>query len=460
MHLQFEKYFQESAALPVKEECEVLVVGGGCSGIAAAVAAARQGAKTVLLERNFLLGGDALAGGLSWLSYFNLYHTFHTEPRQLVYGIGYEIAKRLTDMGATPGFYEDTATWAQESCGIHADRESLKAFFQTFLEESGVEIHYGAFVADAVMEKNDIRGVVVQEDTERYVILAGMVIDASGDGDVAFHAGANCHEYEVHGVGMAFGVSDVDLDKAVDYGNSYKALTHTAYGTQGEMKGKVVKYGLRTNYVPGLTPKQQASEIHSSFCIETVHDGEATYINGVNTPGSKIIDPIETTDTIIRLRENIIKSVGFLNENIPGFENAKLSWTTPIAGARQTRYVECLYDIPASDILNGVIHTDSIGLFGCQDTHYAGYLIKDGGWYGIPYRALVPKFVGNLYVLGRMLSSEFISYMSTRLTIACFVEGQAAGTAAVMALRAGCQPAELDTNKLRTALVQAGVYLG
>lgn len=89
-----------------------------------------------------------------------------------------------------------------------------------------------------------------------------------------------------------------------------------------------------------------------------------------------------------------------------------------------------------------------------------GYLIKDGGWYGIPYRALVPKFVGNLYVLGRMLSSEFISYMSTRLTIACFVEGQAAGTAAVMALRAGCQPAELDTNKLRTALVQAGVYLG
>lgn len=122
--------------------------------------------------------------------------------------------------------------------------------------------------------------------------------------------------------------------------------------------------------------------------------------------------------------------------------------------------MECLYDIPASDILNGVIHTDSIGLFGCQDTHYAGYLIKDGGWYGIPYRALVPKFVGNLYVLGRMLSSEFISYMSTRLTIACFVEGQAAGTAAVMALRAGCQPAELDTNKLRTALVQAGVYLG
>ena len=460
MKLQYKKYFQESANLPVKKECEILVVGGGCSGIAAAVAAARQGAKTILLERNFLLGGDALAGGLSWLSYFNLYHSFHAQPRQLVYGIGYEIARRLTDMGVTPGFYEDTGTWAQESRDIHADRESLKAFFQMFLEENGVEICYGAFVADAVMEKSDIRGVVVQEDTDRYVVLAGMVIDASGDGDVAFHAGANCHEYEVHGVGMAFGLSDVDLEKAAEYGESYNALTHLAYGTQGEMQGKLVKYGLRTNYVPGLTPKQQAAEIHSSFCVETVHEGEATYINGVNTPGSKIIDPVETTDTIVRLRENIIKSVAFLNENIPGFENARLSWTTPIAGARQTRYVECLYDIPASDILNGVIPEDSIGLFGCQDCHYAGYLIKDGGWYGIPYRALVPKFVGRLYVLGRMLSSEYLSYMSTRLTIACFVEGQAAGTAAVMALRSNCQPAELDTDRLRAKLVQDGVYLG
>jgi hypothetical protein len=302
--------------------------------------------------------------------------------------------------------------------------------------------------------------VVVQQDARRYVILADMVVDASGDGDIAFHAGANCREYEVHGVGMAFGVCGVDLEKAADYGRGYNALTHAAYGTQGEMKGKLVKYGLRTNYVPGLTPPQKESEIHSSFCIETVHEGEATYINGVNTPDSKILDAVEATDTIVRLRENIVKSVAFLNKHIPGFENARLSWTTPIAGARQTRYVECHYDIPAGDILNGVIHADSIGLFGCQDAHYAGYLIKDGGWYGIPYRALVPKFVGNLFAVGRMLSSHWISYMSTRLTIACFIEGQAAGTAAVMALQDGRRPADLDTDKLRTALVQDGVYLG
>jgi hypothetical protein len=460
MQLHYERVFKAENQLPVQAECDVLVVGGGCSGISAAVAAARRGAKTILLERNFLLGGDALAGGISWLSYFNLYHSFNTQPRQLVYGIAYEIASRLVEMGVTPGFYEDTAIWAQESRGIHADRERLKAFFQAFLSESGVEIRYGALAADAVMDGSDVKGVVVQDGSRRYAILAGMVVDASGDGDIACHAGANCREYEVHGVGMAFGVSDVDLEKAADYGRGYNALTHAAYGTQGEMKGKLVKYGLRTNYVPGLTPPQKASEIHSSFCIETVYDGEAPYINGVNTPGSKTIDPVEATDTILRLRENIVKSVAFLNEYIPGFEKARLSWTTPIAGARQTRYVECHYDIPASDILGGVIHTDSIGLFGSQDAHYAGYLIKDGGWYGIPYRALIPKFVGNLFAVGRMLSSHWISYMSTRLTIACFIEGQAAGTAAAMALQAGCRPAELDTGELRRALVQDGVYLG
>lgn len=460
MTLTEEKYLTYEQHTPIKCECDVLVIGGGSSGVSAAVAAARKGAKTVLVERNPLLGGDLLAGGLSWLSYFNLFREFSAEPKQLVFGIAYEIVQRLTEEGSCPGFYEDMAQWTQESRGTHADRERIKGFFYDFLEENGVRLYLNSLAADAVMEENTIKGVIIQSGTERFAIMAKVVIDASGDGDVAYYAGANCREYKSHGVGMAFGLANVDLNKALEYGEEKKALTHKCFGTRGEMKDKLVKYGLRTYYIPELKKPQKASEIHNSFCVESAHEGEATYINGVNTEDSNILDSKKSSDTIIRLRENIFKSVRFLNEYIPGFENAYLNWTTQVAGARQTRYVECLYDITADDVVNGVIPEDSIGLFGSLDAHYAGYVIKDAKWYGIPYRALIPKFVGNLFTIGRMLSSNWITYMSTRLTVACFLQGQAAGTAAALAVKEGCSITELEVSKLQEVLRQDGVYLG
>lgn len=460
MVLKEQRYLQLKLRTPVRCECDVLVVGGGCSGVSTAIAAARKGAKTVLVEKNSLLGGDMLAGGLMWLSYFNLYREFDAEPKQVVYGIAYEIAKRLEAEGASPGFYEDTAKWANESRGTHADRERIKGFFYELMEENGVTLYLNSMVTDAVMEDRNITGVIVQSKSDRFAIKAKVVIDASGDGDVAHYAGANCREYKNHGVGMAFGLSDVDLNRAYQYGTTKDAVCNIGFGNQGEMKDKIVQYSLRTYFIPELEAGQKASGIHNSFCVESSHEGEATYINGVNTYDSNIIDSRKSTDTVVRLRENIFKSVKFLNDTIPGYEKAYLNWTSQIAGARQTRYVECLCDILPEDAMNGVIPEDSIGLFAGFDAHYAGYVIKDAKWYGIPYRALIPKFVGNLLVLGRMLSSNFVTYMSTRLTVGCFVQGQAAGTAAALSIQSGCSVAELDVKKLREVLRDDGVYLG
>lgn len=460
MILTEQKILQKEQNTPIRNECDVLVVGGGSAGVAAAIAAARKGAKTILVERYPLLGGDLLAGGLSWLSYYNVFREFNAEPKQLVFGIANEMAQRLIAEGSSPGFYEDMGQWTQESRGYHVERERMKGFFYEFIEENGIQLYLNSLVSDTIVEDGTIKGVIIQSKTSRFAIMSKVVIDTSGDGDVAYYAGANCHEYKTHGVGMAFGLSNVDLDKAMKYGEEKKALTHKCYATQGEMKDKIVKYGLRTYYIPELKKAQKASEIHGSFCVESAHEGEATYINGVNTDGSNIIDSRKSTDTIIRLRENIFKSVKFLNNNIPGFEKAYLNWTTPIAGARQTRYVECLYDITADDVSDGIIPEDSIGLFGGHDGHYAGYVIKEGKWYGIPYRALIPKFVGNLLVAGRMLSSSWITYMSTRLVVACFIQGQAAGTAAALAIQSNCSVADLDVSRLQEVLKSDGVYLG
>jgi len=460
MSIQQKKYIKESFQTPIEESCDVLVVGGGAAGVVAAVAAARQGAKTILVECTPVLGGNMLAGGISWLSYFNVFKEFDAEPKQLVYGIAYELNQRLIKEGGAPGFYDDLGPHTQESRGTHADREVLKCTLLKFLEENGVTIYLRTFFVDAIMEDNAIKGGVFQFKSHRFGILAKNTIDTSGDADVAFRAGANCREYPGHNVGMSFGMSNVDFDKAVAYGEKHNALVHLCYATEGERKGKLCKYALRTGLIPELKEGVEESGIHSSFCMTISNDGEATYINGVNVPDGNGIDSEKTSETIILLREYIKRSAAFLREHIPGFENAYLNWTTQTVGSRQSRYVECDYDIPAEEISTGVIAADSIAIFGGQDAHYKGHTIEGGKWYGFPYRALLPKFVENLTVAGRMISSDWVSWMSTRLIVACFIEGQAAGTAAALAAAKNCTVRELPVDLLQATLKKDGVYFG
>jgi hypothetical protein len=312
----------------------------------------------------------------------------------------------------------------------------------------------------AIRSENTVKGAIVQSNSERFAINAKVVIDASGDGDMAYLSGANCHEYQDHRVGMSFGMSGVNFDKVLTFAakNEY-ALVHKAFGEQGEMKGKLVKFGLRLRIMPEFKEKIVECGIHGSHTMTSSHEGEATYINGVNTQDGNVIDPRKATDTIVRLRENIFKSACFLNENIPGFEDAYLNWTSPVMGPRETRYVECEYDITADDIENGVIFEDSIGLFGAQDAHFKGHSVGKGYWYGIPYRSLVPKFVENLLVAGRMITSDWVAHMSTRLVGACFLQGQATGTAAAICAQSGVFVRNVNIQELKEALIADGVCL-
>ena len=149
-----------------------------------------------------------------------------------------------------------------------------------------------------------------------------------------------------------------------------------------------------------------------------------------------------------------------LKERVGGFENAFIDWLSPVTGIRFVRQVECDYDITQDDINNQIIPKDTIGLYGTQDAHSKGFDIKGGGYYGIPYRALLPKKVENLLVAGKMISSDWVVWMSTRLAGACFLQGQATGTAAAMAAKSGKTVRSLDTDELRSTLKKDGVFLG
>lgn len=436
------------------------MAGGGAAGIMASVAAARRGAKVILVDCAPVLAGDMLAGGISWLSFFNLFGQFNTEPKQVLYGIPYEMIQRLEGEGRSPGFYDDLGPETQESRGTHADREAIKQVFFQLACENNVHVYLETYVSNVMMEGNKINGLVLQASTGRFAISAQVVLDCTGDGDVASLAGANCKEMPSHGVGMAFGVSKVDFDKALAFGRSYNAMIHDCTGERGRYAGKLVKYALRTARIPKLKDGVEKSGIHSSFCMTISHEGEASYINGVNVPGGgNALDSEKSTDTLLELRANIKKSAAFLKKEVPGFENTYLSWSSPTIGPRRTRYVECEYDISQVHVQSAVIPDDSIGLFASQDAHFLGHVIDNGMWYGIPYRALIPKFVENMLVAGRMITSDWIAHMSTRLVGSCFLQGQAAGTAAAMAVREGCSVRELDVQSLQTALREDGVFL-
>jgi hypothetical protein len=181
-------------------------------------------------------------------------------------------------------------------------------------------------------------------------------------------------------------------------------------------------------------------------------------VNGV-TMDFDTSDAEETSRVFKELSDCCYKMAELFQKLIPGFENSHLDWISPAPGVRFVRQVECDYDITQGDIDNHVVPEDTIGLFGVQDAHFMGYDIKGGEYYGIPYRALLPQNAENLLVAGKMISSDWVVFMSTRLVGACFLQGQAAGTAAALSVKNGCSVRELDVQSLRQTLKKDGAFL-
>lgn len=173
-------------------------------------------------------------------------------------------------------------------------------------------------------------------------------------------------------------------------------------------------------------------------------------------------DPCECQKARITLTNSCLKLANAFREYLPGFEDACLDWVSPDIGIRFGRVVTCEYDITQEDVKNLVIPEDCIGVYGVQDAYLAAgeeYAIL-GGWYGIPYRAIIPKKIENLLVAGEMITSDWVVWMSIRLTGGCMLTGQAAGTAAALAAKSNISPRDLEYSELEQALICDGVFLG
>ncbi len=450
-------YTEPSKQLAVRN-FDVVVAGGGTAGVIAALAAARQGAKTVLIEAKGYTGGIAVEGGTALHSYYNLWKAFPgVEKRQLVKGIPAEIVDRLAEVGGTSGHAEMDVGYDYDSICTAIDTELYKLVTMEMLEEAGVTLLVNTLLVDAITADGVLQGVIVESRSGREAVFAKAFVDCTGYGDLSAYAGAEFTEPNDHAVANSIGVGGVSMEGFHDYLVEYDAVNAYAEGMRSGKDGQIVRLQAFANKLPAEFA-QAAKEIGMSIVTTTVHDDYFMFIKLNVKMDVSPTDRDAVAKTELELRRRQAKGIALIRKYIPGCEKAFMARTSPSLCIRRGRLIACDYNITNDDVLEGRHFADDIMAYGFHDCA-PRLQIKDGGSYGIPYSALRVKGVENLLVAGMMITAEWEAHMSTRNTVCVMGQGQAAGTAAALCAQKGCGTRELPYAELRDALLAADVIL-
>jgi hypothetical protein len=426
---------------------EVVVVGGGPAGLAAAIAAGRSGRATICIERYGFCGGAGTAAGLS--TFCGLHAVVHGKHEQIVHGIADDILARLKRMD---GLNEPHLTIQNQILAQAYDISAFKIAADELLAEANVHVLFHTFATGVLMASDTrIDAVLVETKSGRFAVRGKMFIDGSGDGDLAAWAGV---PYEV-GDGMGnmlypstmFRINGVDPAKAGRAWESVPMLMEEA-----ERRGRVFP-----RKKPIVRPQRNPIEWRANLTQIRNPDGSA--VSG--------IDARQLSYGEIEGRKQCWDVFQFIKETTPGFDRAYIVEIAPQIGIRETRRIQGEYVLTEADILGCRDFLDTIGVQGWPiEAHVKGDVEfvfappSSRGFNEIPYRIIVPKKVDNLFVAGRCASMSHGGQSSARVSGPCFVMGQAAGTAADLALAAGVAPRALDVAALQRRLRNAGANLG
>lgn len=450
-------YVEPSKKLQVRE-FDVVVAGGGTAGVVAAIAAARQGAKTVLVESKGYVGGIVVEGGTALHSYYNLWKAFPgVEKRQVVKGIPQEIIDRLAEKGGTTGHAEMLSRYDYDSVCTAIDTEIYKLVVFEMLQEAGVFICVNTLLTGAIMEGTNIKGVIVESRSGREAFYARSFIDCTGYGDLCAFAGADFTEPNDYAVANSIGVGGVSIEKYYEFFNSLGALKDYSEGVRSGESGKIVRIDGK---IEDVSPEfaEEAKNIGLSFVTTSVHDDYFMFIKlNYKMPASPTNrDQVALAELELRRRQ--LKAIELFRKYVPGCEKAFITRTSPSLCIRRGRCITCDYDITREDVLEGRNFEDDIMAYGFHDCA-PRLKVKDGGTYGIPYKALRVAGIDNLLAAGMLITSNWDAHMSTRNTVCCMGQGQAVGTAAALCAMNNIGTRQLSYGILREALIKAGVHL-
>jgi len=446
---------EASRSTPVLCETEILVVGSGPGGLAAALGAARAGARTVLVDRYGCLGGVITQVGVDSIAWYRHEDTVDLE------GIGIEFEQRARSMGATMPESQSTSE--------ALDPELFKVVADTLVAEAGVEPLLHCLAVEPVVDDGRVVGVITESKSGRRAIVAERVVDATGDADIAFRAGAPCRQSrpdEAMGVTVMFHCSGIDKRRFLEH----VAASRPTYGDWGrvwqvETTGK--EDSLFSPYLQepfdrarrdGLIPENVCS-IGGTWGRLT-DEGEATSLNMVVMAGYDCTDVRDLTRAEIEGRRQALLAIEALRRYTPGFERARLRNFGMTLGTRDSRKIVGRNELTGDDVRSEARFDDSIGIFP-EFLDGRGLLVlpTTGRYFQVPYGILVPRGVDNLLVAGRCVAGDAVSHAATRSQMCCAVTGQAAGVAAAVSLGTGRTTAEVDVGEVRAALLLQGVRI-
>jgi glycine/D-amino acid oxidase-like deaminating enzyme len=446
-----------------QEPSDVLVVGGGNAGCAAALAAARCGARTTLVERYGFLGGTATAAMVGpWM-------TFHSGSERIVGGIAQEIVERLVARGASPGHIHDASDYVATITPF--DPEVHKALLFELMREAGVHLLLHAYFLEALTaDSGRVSGARFATSGGVRELPAALTIDATADASVAASAGVEVRQGDERGrvqpASLMFRLSHVDLAATAAYVRAHPDQMRTSLPPEERTAQTLTA-------VAGLydawRSAQARGDVHVprelvSFFISPYPD-EVT-VNMTRVVDIDPLDPDDVTRAEIEARGQVMELLEFFRRDVPGFANARLAATAAQIGIRESRRIVGAYTLTREDVLSAQTFDDAVARSAYPiDIHNPSgsgtttHRLPAGASYEIPYRCLVPAHVDGLLVAGRCISTTHEALASTRLTPTVMTLGQAAGTAARLAIEGGVEPRAIDSQELRRRLIAAGVDL-
>jgi hypothetical protein len=433
---------------PVFGHFDVVVLGGGPAGIAAATAAAQAGRRTLLVEHYGFLGGMGTAAGVT--NFCGLHANVHGKIRQVVHGVVDELLQRLRALG---GLSEPHVIFGGRIAAQAYDNAALKVAADGLVLDSGAQLLFHARACGVVMwSPTEIEAILIETKSGRQAVVGTVFIDCSGDGDLAAQAGAP-FEKGTDGDSMLypstmFRVNGVDPVRAGDAWNHFGRWME-------EAEGRGHRFARKT---PIIRPQKNPMEWRANVTQLANPDGSP--VDGTNAA--------QLSAAEVEGRRQIVDFFQFLRASAPGFESAYILEIAPQVGVRETRRVLGGYQLTEDDVLSCASFDDTIGVNGWMvEAHVAGDIAfkwqdipNVRGFNHLPYRMIVAQRIDNLLVAGRCASMTHLGQSAARVSGACFVMGQAAGTAAALSLSAGIRPRDLDVARLQRRLEQDGAYLG
>jgi 2-polyprenyl-6-methoxyphenol hydroxylase-like FAD-dependent oxidoreductase len=446
----------------MNDRYDVLVVGGGNAGCAAALAAARHGARTLLVERYGFLGGTATAAMVGpWM-------TFHSGTERIVGGIAQEIVERLVRMGGSPGHLHDSSDYVATITPF--DPELHKALLFELMRESRVDLLLHAYVLGAVGADGAVAGARFATVGGERTYRAEVTIDATADAFVAASAGVATQQGDERGrvqpASLMFRLSHVDLNKTATYVRMHPDQMRTSLKaherTAPALTAVAGLYDLWHQALgEGLVkiPREVVSFFISPYPDEVT-------VNMTRVVDIDPLDPDDLTRAEIEARLQVLELLAFFRERVPGFERARLAATGTQIGIRESRRIVGAYTLTRDDVLGGRHFEDAVArsaypidIHNPSGTGTVTHRLAPGESYEIPYRCMVPEHVERLLVAGRCISTTHEALASTRLTPTVMTLGQAAGTAAALANERGIRLRDVDPQQLRKTLTDDGVIL-